>query len=69
VLILSSHANDSRHIPNEMERAVSRGIAIITIRVEDVMPSQSLADVLGTIHWLDAMTPPAREASAGVERQ
>src|SRR5579872_5827754 len=42
VLVLSANANASPHIPKEVERAVSRGIPIIPLRVEDVLPAKSL---------------------------
>lgn len=56
VLILSSHSNRSAHIPKEAERAVSNGIAIIPLRIENVLPSRSLQYFIGSVHWLDAFT-------------
>ena len=41
-----------------MERAVSKGIPIIPLRIEDVPPSKSLEYFLSAPHWLDALTPP-----------
>src|SRR5262245_12946188 len=61
VLILSSHANESIHIPKEVERAVSHGATIIPLRIEDVMPGRSLDYFIGSVHWLDAMTPPLEQ--------
>lgn len=58
VLVLSSNANSSGHIPKEVERAVSNGVAILPFRIEDVMPGKSLDYFIGSVHWLDAMTPP-----------
>lgn len=58
VLIFSAHANDSPQIRREVERAVHKGIAIIPLRIEDIMPTQSLEYFIGTVHWLDALTPP-----------
>ena len=58
VLVLSSHANRSAHIPNEIERAVSYGVAILPFRIEDVRPAKSLDLFIGSVHWLDALTPP-----------
>jgi hypothetical protein len=58
VLVFSSHANESGHIPKEVERAVSRGLTIIPFRIQDVMPGKSLDYFIGSVHWLDAMTPP-----------
>jgi hypothetical protein len=58
VLVLSASANSSGHIPKEVERAVSNGVAILPFRIEDVMPGKSLDYFIGSVHWLDAMTPP-----------
>lgn len=58
VLVFSSSANTSGHIPKEVERAVSNGVAILPFRIEDVAPGKSLDYFIGSVHWLDAMTPP-----------
>ncbi len=58
VLVLSANANSSGHIPKEVERAVSNGVVILPFRIEDVMPGKSLDYFIGSVHWLDAMTPP-----------
>lgn len=58
VLVFSSNANASGHIPKEVERAMSAGVAILLFRIEDVMPGKSLDYFIGSVHWLDAMTPP-----------
>jgi hypothetical protein len=58
VLIFSSNANDSRQIHREIERAVSKGVPIIPVRIENVAPTKSLEYFLGAIHWLDALSPP-----------
>jgi hypothetical protein len=58
VLVFSSNANASGHIPKEVERAVSCGVTIIPLRIEDVVPAKSLDYFIGSVHWLDAMTLP-----------
>jgi hypothetical protein len=58
VLIFSSHANTSQQIKREVERAVSHGLPIIPLRIEDVRPAKSLEYFLSVPHWLDACTPP-----------
>jgi TIR domain len=58
VLVFSSSANASGHIPKEVERAVSSGVPILPFRIEDVAPGKSLDYFIGSVHWLDAMTPP-----------
>jgi hypothetical protein len=58
VLVFSSNANVSGHIPKEVERAVSSGVTIIPLRIENVSPAKSLDYFIGSVHWLDAMTLP-----------
>lgn len=58
VLLFSSNANQSRQIHREIERAVSKGVTIIPVCIENVVPTQSMEYFLGGIHWLDALTPP-----------
>jgi hypothetical protein len=58
ILIFSSRANASQHIPKEIERAVSHGVTIMPFRIESVAPGKSLDYFIGSVHWLDAMTPP-----------
>jgi TIR domain len=58
ILIFSAHANESPQIRREVERAVSKGIPIIPMRIQDIVPARSLEYFIGTVHWLDALTPP-----------
>jgi TIR domain len=61
VLVFSSNANTSGHIPKEVERAVSKGVALVPFRIEDVTPGKSLDYFIGSVHWLDAITPPLEQ--------
>jgi hypothetical protein len=58
VLIFSGHANASGQVRREVERAISRGMTVMPIRVEDVRPEGAMEYALGNRHWLDAFTPP-----------
>ncbi len=58
ILVFSSHANTSQEIKREVERAVSKGIAILPFRIENVPLSKSLEYFISVPHWLDALTPP-----------
>jgi hypothetical protein len=58
VLIFSSNANDSPQVCREIERAASKGVTIMPLRIEQIVPTKSMEYFLGDIHWLDAMTPP-----------
>ena len=55
------NANHSGQILREVERAVSKGIPIVPVRIEEVLPTKSMEYFLGTIHWLEAMTPPLEQ--------
>jgi TIR domain-containing protein len=58
VLIFSSNANASTQVRREIERAVSKNVQVLTVRIEAVAPTQSMEYFLGSIQWLDAFTPP-----------
>jgi hypothetical protein len=58
VLVFSQNANASPQIIREVERAVSKGLTIMPLRIEDVLPARNLEYFLGTPHWLDAISPP-----------
>jgi len=58
VLVFTADANASPQIRREVERAVNHGVAILPVRVEDVLPAKALEYFIGNVHWLDALTPP-----------
>ena len=58
VLVFTANANASPQIRREVERAVNRGVAILPVRIEDVLPGKGLEYFIGNVHWLDALTPP-----------
>ncbi len=58
LLIFSASANDSRQIRREVERAITAGVTLMPVRIENVAPTESLAYFMSTVHWLDALTPP-----------
>jgi hypothetical protein len=57
-LIFSSNANSSHQVSREVERAISRGVPVVPLRIEDVPPTKAMAYFVGSVHWLDALTPP-----------
>jgi hypothetical protein len=58
VIIFSTHSNKSEHVTREIAAALNKSLIIIPFRIEDVMLSKSMQYLLGTPHWLDAITPP-----------
>ncbi len=58
ILILSEHSNRSPQVLREAERAVSKAVPILPLRIDDVTLSPSMEYYVSSRHWLDAMTPP-----------
>src|ERR1700722_13077098 len=58
VLVFTANANAAPQIRREVERAVNRGVAILPVRIEDVLPGKGLEYFIGNVHWLDALNPP-----------
>jgi sulfatase modifying factor 1 len=61
VLIFSGHANSSVQVRREVERAGTRGMTILAMRIEDVQPAGAMEYNLSDRHWLDAFTPPVEK--------
>lgn len=58
VVILSANSNASQSVTNEVERASSKCITIIPVRIEEVRPSKALEFFLSSKQSFDAITPP-----------
>ncbi len=58
LLLLSAAANLSPHVLREVERAVSKRIPILAVRVEGLTLSPSLEYFLSTSQWFDATGGP-----------
>ena len=58
MLIFSSNSNESRQVRREIELAVSRGLTIMPLRLEQIEPTRSMAYYMAGVHWIDALTPP-----------
>lgn len=54
LLLLSAEANSSPHVLREIERAVSRKIAIIVYKLEEVTLSKSMEYFLMTHQWINS---------------
>jgi tetratricopeptide (TPR) repeat protein len=61
VLIFSSNSNESRQVRREIELAVSRGLTIMPIRMEQIEPTRSMAYYMAGVHWIDALSPPLEQ--------
>lgn len=58
VLIYSANANASMQVTREVQRAFEKGLVVFPFRIEAVQPNPGLEYYLGSVHWLDALTPP-----------
>ncbi|HZC35286.1 MAG TPA: toll/interleukin-1 receptor domain-containing protein, partial [Chthoniobacterales bacterium] len=61
VLVFSENANASEHVRREVAKAFALRLPVIPFRIEKAVPHGSLAYFLGTVHWLDAIAPPAEK--------
>src|SRR5277367_501225 len=59
VLVFSAASNSSPQVRREVERAVHRQVPILTVRIEDALPTKSMEYFLSAQHWFDAFPPPA----------
>lgn len=60
-LVFSAEANQSQQVLREVERAASRGIPIIPLRIEDIVPSDEMEYYIAGRQWLDALTAPVEQ--------
>jgi hypothetical protein len=58
VLIFSSSSDQSQQVLREVERAVSKGMTILPLRIEDIAPCAAMEYYISSRHWLDAFIPP-----------
>ncbi|HSB79862.1 MAG TPA: SUMF1/EgtB/PvdO family nonheme iron enzyme [Candidatus Methylomirabilis sp.] len=56
VLVLSEHSNASAHVRSEVDRAFTKGIGIVPLRIDAVQLSPELRYFLSTVQWLDAQS-------------
>jgi len=53
VLVFSSNTNDSTEVKKELVLASQNRLAVIPLRIEDVVPSEAFAYELSTRQWID----------------
>lgn len=72
VLVFDAAANESQHVLREVERAVSKKLPIVVLRLDDTEPSKAMEYFLLSIQWLDAKGMTERsfgELEKALERQ
>ncbi len=58
VLLLSEHANESKFVKREIERAVSKSKAVFPVRLRQVQPCHALELFISSPQWVEAWSPP-----------
>jgi serine/threonine-protein kinase len=58
LLVFTASANQSVQIHREVERAVHKGVPVIPLRLENVLPTRGMEYFISTMHWLDAHQGP-----------
>jgi hypothetical protein len=60
ILILTAFSNTSSHVKREIQNACLEDVAIpvLPFRIEDVLLNKALRYYVGSVHWLDAISPP-----------
>lgn len=61
ILVFTAHANESKYVNKEVERAVNNGTIIIPVRFQNISPSKALDFFLSAEQWLDALHPPLKK--------
>src|SRR5438093_3034823 len=54
VLLYTSASNASPQVLREVERAVSKRLGLIAVRLQDVAPSKAMEYLVSVSHWLEA---------------
>jgi hypothetical protein len=58
LLLFTASANLSVQIHREIDRAVHKGVPVIPLRLENVLPTRTMEYFISTTHWLDVHQPP-----------
>jgi uncharacterized OB-fold protein len=61
VLVISINSCQSSQVLMEVERAASRNIPILPVRIDDASISGAIGFFVSSRHWLDAHTPPLKK--------
>jgi hypothetical protein len=61
VLVFSGHTNRSRQVSREVQQAFDQEKPVVPFRIENVSPEKALRYYMGSVHWLDALTPPVEQ--------
>jgi hypothetical protein len=58
LLVFSESSNKSVQVQREVERAVHKGLSLMPVRIENVMPTRTMEYFISSQHWFDAIAQP-----------
>lgn len=58
LLVFSEASNKSVQVQREVERAVHKGLSLMPVRIENVMPTRTMEYFISSQHWFDAIAQP-----------
>lgn len=58
LLIFSKESQKSIWVKKEVERAFNKGLMIIPLRIEEIMPNEEMMIFISNVQWLDAFSQP-----------
>jgi len=58
LLVFSEASNKSVQVQREVERAVHKGLSLMPVRIENVMPTRTMEYFISSQHWFDAIAKP-----------
>ncbi len=58
LLVFSEASNKSVQVQREVERAVHKGVSLMPVRIENVMPTRTMEYFISSQHWFDALAQP-----------
>lgn len=58
LLVFSEASNKSVQVQREVERAVHKGVSLMPVRIENVMPTRTMEYFISSQHWFDAIAQP-----------
>jgi hypothetical protein len=61
IIIFSAHTNQSKQVGREVQQAFDGEKPVVPLRIENVTPKGSFRYYMGSVHWLDALTPPLED--------
>lgn len=68
LLILTSASNESPHVLREVERAISKRLTVVTLRIDGTQPGTAMEYFLSSTHWLDSKSSELEQHLCGLHQ-